>query len=56
MNTEELNKQDIQTVISCIWELSGVLMNDTLERDQKISILSAMDKLSTMLAQWERIR
>jgi hypothetical protein len=47
---------DTQEVGECLWHLSGLLMNANLDDDDSITIISAIDKLATMLARWHYIR
>jgi hypothetical protein len=47
---------DTQEVAECIWNLSGMLMNQQLNSDDALTTIVAIDTLATMLARWHHIR
>lgn len=56
MNNEPNENIDTKDVGTCLWHLSGVLMNDNLNPEDTLCVIEAIDKLSTMLARWHHIR
>jgi hypothetical protein len=43
-------------VADCIGNLSGMLMNQQLNSDDTLTLITVIDKLATMLARWYHIR